>query len=304
MDDVVLQPAESLPDGTPRGGIRHSGRPADSAAKVPLDDRALRLRDYVSEPVYVYAIGRIAPRFPNLGLEKEFSQVRSQVDTRSLTDAQAVHTVLSQPANRYVLGQLCWVFAVEGIETYLLRPRSPAALDLFVEAIRRDPGPADIDVVIGVLGEIAPPMMCNGLALPIVDVDHLYSFDQEALVESLPVRSDDQQSQFAQTAREVFGRVRQIADNAGATDGHRALNYVSVRYPTVYTHTFDMHSNDWALTSVETLTSRLTGPRRIVDVVISYTHRERDVIERYFTRVDVTDEFPFLVTKLTPYFER
>ena len=29
---------------------------------------------------------------------------------------------------------------------------------------------------------------------------------------------------------------------------------------------------------------------------------ETDVVEKYFTRVDVTEEFPFLVTKLSPYY--
>ena len=28
------------------------------------------------------------------------------------------------------------------------------------------------------------------------------------------------------------------------------------------------------------------------------------VVERSFARVDVTEEFPFLVTKLSPYFDR
>jgi hypothetical protein len=29
-----------------------------------------------------------------------------------------------------------------------------------------------------------------------------------------------------------------------------------------------------------------------------------DYMEKHFVRVDVTDEFPFLVTKLSPYFDR
>ena len=44
--------------------------------------------------------------------------------------------------------------------------------------------------------------------------------------------------------------------------------------------------------------------RNVVDVVFSFTHRETDVTEKYFVRVDVTEEFPFLVSKLAPYFER
>jgi len=40
---------------------------------------------------------------------------------------------------------------------------------------------------------------------------------------------------------------------------------------------------------------------RIVDIVFPYTHRQTGVTESYFVRVDVTEEFPFLVTKMSPY---
>jgi len=44
--------------------------------------------------------------------------------------------------------------------------------------------------------------------------------------------------------------------------------------------------------------------RKIVDVIFSFTDRKTDVTEKYFVRVDVTEEFPFLVTKLSPYYDR
>jgi PatG C-terminal len=53
---------------------------------------------------------------------------------------------------------------------------------------------------------------------------------------------------------------------------------------------------------VDVRPSRLSGVRRIVDVIFSFTHRQTDVIEKYFVRVDVTEEFPFLVTRLSPYY--
>jgi hypothetical protein len=39
---------------------------------------------------YVYAIGRIEPRFPLLSVEKEFAQVTGRAETAGLTDRQAV----------------------------------------------------------------------------------------------------------------------------------------------------------------------------------------------------------------------
>jgi PatG C-terminal len=50
--------------------------------------------------------------------------------------------------------------------------------------------------------------------------------------------------------------------------------------------------------------SPLSGTRKIVDVIFSYTNRNTDFTEKFFVRVDVTEEFPFLVTKMSPYYDR
>ena len=98
---------------------------------------------------FVYAIGRVEARFPNLAAEKEFAQATGRADTAGKTDQQTFHAVLSQRENRYLIRQLCWVLTIQGLETYLLAPRDPADIDLLVEAIRPAPSPHDIDVVIG-----------------------------------------------------------------------------------------------------------------------------------------------------------
>jgi len=112
---------------------------------------------------YVYALGRVTPRFPSLAMEKEFAQATGRAETAGLTDRQALQSVLSQRSNRYLARQLCWVLEIEGLETYLLVPRDPADFDLLVEALRPTPSPLDLDVVVGVRGPIAPPEMCNGV---------------------------------------------------------------------------------------------------------------------------------------------
>ena len=59
-----------------------------------------------------------------------------------------------------------------------------------------------------------------------------------------------------------------------------------------------------SLTAVDVLSSPLSGTRKVIDVIFSYINRTTDVVEKFFTRVDVTEEFPFLVTKLSPYYDR
>jgi hypothetical protein len=272
----------------PDGGV--AGAPPPEAALAPS--------------AYVYALGRVEPRFPRLAVEKEFAQATGRAETAGLTDRQAVYAVLSQRQNRYLVRQLCYVLTIEGLETYILQPRDPADFDLLVEAVRPAPRPTDVDVVIGLRGPLAPPELCNGLMVPLVAFDQIYSFDIDALIQGIPRPAQMTPEQFTPAAEEVFMRIMQLADNAGATDEHRALNYCAVRYPAIYATAAERYAQNAALTAVDVRPSRLSGVRTIVDVIFSYTNRQTDVTEKSFLRVDVTEEFPFLVTRLSPYYDR
>jgi PatG C-terminal len=253
---------------------------------------------------YVYAIGRVEARFPNLAAEKEFAQSTGRTETAGKTDRQTFHAVLSKRENRYLLRQLCWVLTIQGLETYLLAPRDPTDIDLLVEAIRPAPTPDDIDVVIGLRGPIAPPEMCNGLMVPIVAFDQLYSFDRNALIKAIPKPEKTTAAQFGPAAEELFNRIMQMTDNAGATDEHRALNYLAMRYPAIYAKAAEEFGQSCSLTGVDVRPSPLSSSRNIVDVIFSYTNRNTDFTEKFFVRCDMTEEFPFLVTKLSPYYDR
>jgi hypothetical protein len=255
-------------------------------------------------PSYVYAIGRIEPRFPRVSVEKEFAQAVGRDKTSGLTDRQALQGVLSKPENRYLVRQLCWVMTIEGLETYVLVPRDPADYNLLVEALRPTPQPSDLDCVIGVRGPIAPPEMCNGLMVPIVAFDQIYSFDRDALIKAIPKPKETSAKEFGPAAEELFDRIMQMTDNAGATDEHRALNYVAVRYPRIYEAASEALGRNESLTAVTVRPSPLSGTRRVVEVIFSHTNRNTDVVGKHAVRVDVTEEFPFLVTKLTPTYDR
>ena len=253
---------------------------------------------------YVYAIGRVEARFPNLAAEKEFAQATGRTETAGKTDQQAFHAVLSQRQNRYLVRQLCWVLTIQGLETYLLQPRDPADTDLLIEAIRPAPAPNDIDVVIGVRGPISPPEMCNGLMVPIIIFDQIYSFGRDVLIKAIPKPEKLTDKQFGPAAEELFDRIMQMTDNAGATDEHRVLNYLAMRYPAIYAKAAEQYGGDYSMTGVEVIPSSLSSTRKIYEAIFSYTHRNTDFVEKFFVRVDVTEEFPFLVTKMSPYYDR
>src|SRR5579871_1638882 len=221
---------------------------------------------------YVYAIGRIEARFPRLSVEKEFAQAAGRAETAGQTDQQVFYNVLSRPEGRYLARQLCWVLMVQGLETYIAIPRDPRDFDRLVEAIRPRPSPLDIDIIIGTRGPIAPPEFCNGLMVPIVAFDQIYSFDRDALMRAIPRPDNVPEDRFGAAASEVLDRILQMTDNAGATDDHRALNYLAMRYPGIYARAAEEFARDFSLSQVEVRPSPLSGTRRIADVIFAYTN--------------------------------
>jgi len=260
----------------------------------------------VEAPSFVYALGQIDFRFPNLGLEKEFAQVIGRGGEEAVSDRSALQTAIAQDQNRYLARGLCWVLLIEGLEAYILVPRDPADYRLLIEAVREYPRRDDVDLVIGTIGPIAPPEMCNGLAVRLVFFDQIYSFDRDSLVEMIPTPdtiTDADKPAFHTTAAGFFDRVMQMADNAGATDEHRALNYMAVRYPRIYATLAEEQGRNTSLSAIEARRSSVSGVRRIVDVILSFTHRQTDVTTKHFARIDVNDLHPFLMTPLSPYYD-
>ncbi len=289
------------PPTAPNGGSNRSTQ-VDPAACATCE-AAPNYNGNGTKTPFVFAIGRVEMRFPTLGVEKEFAQATGRTKTRDLSDRAAAHAVLSEPANRYIARQICWVFTIEGLETYILVPRDPADYDQLVETVRAQPSPLDLDVVVGLKGPIAPPEMCNGLMVPIVLFDQIYSFDRDALIKAIPAPEKGRSKNYTAAAEELFDRIMLMTDNAGCTDEFRALNYLVVRYPAIYHAVADAFARDASLTAVDVQSSRLSGTRNLVDVIFSFTNRNTDVVEKFFTCVDVTDEFLFLARKLSPYFD-
>src|SRR5439155_23997912 len=122
-----------------------------------------------------------------------------------------------------------------------------------------------------------------------------YSFARDSRIKNIPNPKKTDAKVFAAASAELLARILQMADNAGAADEHRALNYLAVRYPAIYSRTAEAYVSNASLTAVDVRPSTLSGGRRIAEVIFSYTSRNTDVTEKHFVRVDVTEEFPFLV---------
>jgi hypothetical protein len=254
-------------------------------------------------PPCVYVIGHIEPRFPLLSIEKEARQAIARGGSSKDTDREVMAKLLRDKGNKYIVRQLCWVLSVHGVETYILVPRDGDYQPL-IDAYRAEPNPGDLELVIGVRGPVAPPTMCNGLQVPIVIFDQIYAFDRESLLKSITPPKGGDEKKFRAAAAEMLDRILNQSDNAGATDCDRALNYLAVRYERIYSLAAEQFAGNASFAGIDCRLSPLSGTRKIVDAVFTFTDRTTDVASKFFTRVDVTECFPFLVTALSPYYDR
>ncbi|MFF7311587.1 hypothetical protein [Streptomyces sp. NPDC008137] len=254
-------------------------------------------------PSYVYVIGQVDFRFPNSGVEQELVQSMSRADTAGMTDREALSEVLNRPENRYLARQLCYVLTVQGVDTYVLLPREPSDIGLLAEAVRPAHQASAFDVVIGARTAQAPPGLCPGLALPVVSIDQIYSADVYDLMSAIERPESMEAEQFDRSAEDLLRTVMRVSGNVGASAEHRALNYLMVRYSTIYRKTFERSMEGYSLTSIDVRPSGIGGPRRIMNVVLTFSSRTTDEVEKYFVPVDVTFEFPFRVGGYTRYFD-
>jgi hypothetical protein len=252
---------------------------------------------------YVYALGTIQCQFPSYEVEKEYAQATGRAETAGLTDRAAAQAVLSQRENLYLVRELCWVFSIEGVETYILRPSESVDWPLLIESLRPRPSPMDLDVIIGVRGPPAPEMY-GGLTLPIVVFHQIFSFDRKSLIDRIPPPKEISSEDFPATVEELFDKIMQIADQPGSTDAGRALTYVALRDPIIYAQTAKSFAANFSLTSVEVRPSALSVVKKLVQVIFRYTHRASGFQESYSLVVNVTGEWPSLEKKLSPYYDR
>jgi cyclic patellamide precursor peptide PatG len=78
----------------------------------------------------------------------------------------------------------------------------------------------------------------------------------------------------------VANLLRKKSRNDGQCRGndHRALNY------------YALSGYSFSLTGIDVLASPLSGTRKIVDCIFSYTNRNTYFTEKLFVHVDVSDE--------------
>lgn len=267
---------------------------------------------------FVYAIGTVEAEYPNVAIEREMQVLAHHMGVETEPDMDMPmkptedrswqHAVLTRDRKmtRYLARQLSWRLTIEDLPAFVLNPRDPADFDDLIDCLarpkfpKRDDGkpkkgskakpapletlfcrPQDLDVIIGVAGSQTP----DGTQ---VIMDQVFTIKPEQL-----------------TLPGAGGYFEQLADNHGLTDEDRAYNYLIARYAISPENLEDI--KEFELAGVPAVHSRLGGDnRRVVRVIYTFNGKgpSAPAQRRNFVRVDVTDEFPFIVTSWNRYLER
>lgn len=248
---------------------------------------------------YVYAIGRITVRFPSLGLEREFKQRETAMRLPPSEDRnRRISKVLDE--NGHLAASMCYLLTIGGIPAYILVPGAPYLRKSLLEAISLAEAPDVHVVAIGRVTSMAPPELCAGILAPILICDQIYIFHMHewlsSLISTLEAalfeRKIDHQH-FGAVARRIFSRIVQSTENVGATDTHRALNYLVMQHPGIFLAAAERSSRELDRIDAQLLQGAST--RKQVAVILGFLDPTIGITERLFTRVDVTEEWPFVV---------
>ncbi len=250
---------------------------------------------------FVYAIGKLDIRFPSIGIEREFQQRERRFESeQSLPAGRGERLKVVLDANPHLWSRVCFVMSIGNVPAYIVAPSSQHTLRALLDAVGRGSDPGAFVTLIGRRAGTAGPGQCGGLLAPIVICDMLYAFRLEEWVGELATRVDEalkarktDSARFTTVAREFFDQVVNSTENIGGLDTHRALNYVLVQHPGLALSVAERPKS--VLDRIETRQVQGTDLRRIVAVILTFVDRATGVPERLFCRVDVTEEWPFLV---------
>jgi hypothetical protein len=249
-------------------------------------------------PVYVYALGTVRAEWSSQSAQKEYDQVAADMRPPG-GESRVLYEVLRK--NHYLAREVCWIFAIEKQDVYRIVVRD-SDLDSLIAAIEPHERDDDQELLVGTRG---PVRTCGKFTLPMVLADRVVPFERHALFQQLEVPTGADAPQFRAQADELFTQVQQLVDNTGESDRDRAYNYLLTRYPQVYALTAQKQNQGMRFDGLEIHHSRLSDSGgKLVNVVLKFSDRRTEAPEKYYVRVDVSGKYPFLSSRLAPFYDR
>jgi hypothetical protein len=248
---------------------------------------------------FVFAIGKLDVRFPSVGIEREFRRCAKLVSgAASMSRGERLRKVLE--ANQHLAVRVCYLLVIGAVPAYVVAPPTALVRETILAGLSATDKSDQWAVLVGRQGPVCSPSDCGGLLVPMAVCDQLYVFSVEewlsdlttALKPAVGAKKTNRET-LSKVARELFNQTVSALQNIGATDAHRALNFLLMRHPGLFLAAAERAGKS-ALDKIETRVIHGLGTRRLVAVILTFLDLTTGVPERLFCRVDVTEEWPFV----------
>jgi hypothetical protein len=213
---------------------------------------------------------------------------------------------------------VCFVFMIGGVPAYVVAPVGSHTRSEVMDAVEHGQDSEHVCVIVGRAGPMTAPEHCGGVVAPIAAVSQIYSFALEDWSAGLRAQLEPAlkskkivSTKFTSVAREMFKHAVNSTENLGASDTHRALNYALLQHPGLFLAAAE-RTDKQLLDRIETRMIHGLGSRRQVALILTFVDLATGVAERLFTRIDVTEPWPFVADNadgsraplgLTPFVE-
>lgn len=283
---------------------------------------------------YIYVGGYVRAEFDNLGLEKEFersfassneqndkllfmpdNQIQVLENKNWFSDRDyCLYKHLSNPKNRYIARQMKWsLINAYRDEMYFLEPNTEQ-LNTLIDALKPDENSnkckihttSDTLTPINVIGSY---QITHTEDLPRIHILKLDTIRQADIVRKIHA----QHAGFNDSKlRKVVADLLSLAGNNGDTDQDRALNYTLKynlevymgAYELIYKHANSHSDRETAQLNNVTVLTEICGKRKIAKVIFDFQNVENSIGQHWYCAIDVTHEYPFLLTKFRRYLPR
>ncbi|WP_298769920.1 hypothetical protein [uncultured Shewanella sp.] len=270
---------------------------------------------------YLYINGYIKADFPTKGLKKEFERccqcindegekhqflpAKESTVAKQSTDEfkQQLYDLVSKADYRYIARLMTWRFTNSyGHDIYNLTP-TESQLPAMIAAIKPKKN------------KLAKPMVLVGYStphvngeLPTVDVRRLTKVSPSSIIKSIKATMPNID---VDKLKLIVAEILSLSTNSGDNDQDRALNYILYQNLAIYSRSYELLHGEGtggqALANARLMNIQVvplqSGDRYVVKVIFEYQSTQGGT-QYWYSAVDVTDEYPFLLESFERFLPR
>jgi len=271
----------------------------------------------------VYVSGQVKADFPNIGLRREFERcllsitnggnnsqylatdtgtpLRKRKDLNELK--KSLYTLFSKPQFTYVARDMSWTLMdAYGNDIYHL-DSSETQLNELVKAI--EPTDRNVPQAVTILGETTLRSENN---IPSITIRKVETVTPSSIINTInsqiPGMDDN-------NLKKTVAEILTLGENEGYTNEDRALNYCLDHNMKIYIGAYEVLNNSNSSTSSPTaqlsniyVALQVSGSRRVAKVIFTFQNIEGGGTQSWYSAVDVTDEYPFLLVGFKRFLQR